>query len=57
MMELLFLMVIEDVFLIMGCGMVVMGCVERGVVKLGDVVEIVGLWEMRSMMVMGLEMF
>lgn len=53
----LFLMVIEDVFFIIGCGIVVIGCVERGVVKLGDVVEIVGFREMRSIIVMGLEMF
>jgi elongation factor Tu len=55
--ELPFLMAIEDVFSITGRGTVATGRVERGVVKLGDVVEIVGLRETRSTTVTGLEMF
>lgn len=55
--ELPFLMAIEDVFSITGRGTVATGRVERGVVKLGDVVELVGLRETRSTTVTGLEMF
>jgi len=52
-----FLMAIEDVFSITGRGTVVTGRVERGAIKVGDVVEIVGLKETRSTTVTGLEMF
>jgi len=52
-----FLMAVEDVFSITGRGTVATGRVERGVVKIGDVVEIVGLRETRSTTVTGLEMF
>ena len=55
--ELPFLMAIEDVFSITGRGTVATGRVERGVVKLGDMVELVGLRETRSTTVTGLEMF
>lgn len=43
--EKIFLMVIEDVFLIIGCGIVVIGCIECGVIKVGDNVEIVGIFD------------
>lgn len=52
-----FLMAVEDVFSITGRGTVATGRVERGVVKIGDVVEIVGLRETRNTTVTGLEMF
>ncbi|NLG83902.1 MAG: elongation factor Tu [Firmicutes bacterium] len=53
-----FLMSIEDVFSITGRGTVVTGRVERGVVKVGDEVEIVGLREeSRKTVVTGVEMF
>lgn len=52
-----FLMAVEDVFSITGRGTVATGRVERGGVKIGDVVEIVGLRETRSTTVTGLEMF
>ena len=52
-----FLMAVEDVFSITGRGTVATGRVERGIVKIGDVVEIVGLGETRSTTVTGLEMF
>ena len=52
-----FLMPIEDVFGIKGRGTVVTGRVERGLVKVGDTVEIVGLRETRSTVVTGVEMF
>jgi len=53
-----FLMPIEDVFSITGRGTVVTGRVERGVVKVGDEVEIVGLRdEPRKTVVTGVEMF
>jgi elongation factor Tu len=52
-----FLMAVEDVFSITGRGTVATGRVERGVVKVGDVVELVGLAETRSFTVTGLEMF
>ena len=50
-------MAIEDVFSITGRGTVVTGRVERGVVKVGDEVEIVGLRETRKTVVTGVEMF
>jgi len=52
-----FLMPIEDVFGIKGRGTVVTGRIERGVVKVGDEVEIVGLRETRRTVVTGVEMF
>ena len=52
-----FLMSIEDVFSITGRGTVVTGRVDRGVVKVGDEVEIVGLGETRKTVVTGVEMF
>ncbi len=52
-----FLMPIEDVFGIKGRGTVVTGRVERGQVKVGDTVEIVGLKETRQTVVTGVEMF
>jgi elongation factor Tu len=53
-----FLMPVEDVFSITGRGTVATGRVERGVVKTGDNVEIVGLAEeSRSVVVTGVEMF
>jgi len=52
-----FLMPIEDVFSISGRGTVVTGRVERGVVKVGDEVEIVGLRDTMKTTVTGVEMF
>ena len=53
-----FLMPVEDVFTITGRGTVATGRVERGVVKMGDEVEIVGLSdEKRKSVVTGVEMF
>ncbi|UOY91476.1 elongation factor Tu [Ectobacillus sp. JY-23] len=53
-----FLMPVEDVFSITGRGTVATGRVERGIVKVGDVVEIVGLMEeTKNTTVTGVEMF
>ncbi len=52
-----FLMPIEDVFTISGRGTVVTGRVERGTVKVGDKVEIVGIKETVESVVTGTEMF
>jgi elongation factor Tu len=52
-----FLMPIEDVFGIKGRGTVVTGRIERGMVKTGDEVEIVGIKETRKTVVTGVEMF
>ena len=53
-----FLMPVEDVFSITGRGTVATGRVERGVVKIGDNVEIVGMTdESRTVVVTGVEMF
>ena len=52
-----FLMPVEDVFGIKGRGTVVTGRVERGMVKTGDEVEIVGFGEARKIVVTGVEMF
>ena len=52
-----FLMPIEDVFSIEGRGTVVTGRVERGVVKVNDPVEIVGIHETAKTVVTGVEMF
>jgi len=52
-----FLMPIEDVFGIKGRGTVVTGRIERGVVKVGEEIEIVGIRESRKTTVTGVEMF
>ena len=52
-----FLMPIEDVFSISGRGTVVTGRVERGVVKVGDEIEIIGVKEMTKTICTGVEMF
>jgi elongation factor Tu len=52
-----FLMPVEDVFSISGRGTVVTGRVERGIVKVGDEVEIVGLRDTQKTIVTGVEMF
>ncbi len=52
-----FLMPIEDVFSISGRGTVVTGRIERGVVKVGDEIEIVGLRPTQKTTVTGVEMF
>ncbi len=52
-----FLMPIEDIFSITGRGTVVTGRVERGVVKVGEEVEIVGIHPTRKTVVTGVEMF
>ena len=52
-----FLMAIEDIFSITGRGTVSTGRVERGLVKVGDDVEIVGLGETRKTVATGVEMF
>jgi elongation factor Tu len=52
-----FLMPIEDVFSISGRGTVVTGRVERGIVKVGEEVEIVGLKDTTKTVVTGVEMF
>jgi len=52
-----FLMPIEDVFSISGRGTVVTGRIERGVLKVGDEVEIVGLRETSKTVCTGVEMF
>ena len=52
-----FLMPIEDVFSISGRGTVVTGRVERGIVKVGEEVEIVGIRDTQKTTVTGIEMF
>jgi elongation factor Tu len=52
-----FLMSVEDVFTITGRGTVATGRVERGKVKVGEAVEIVGLTDTRKSVATGLEMF
>ncbi len=52
-----FLMPIEDVFGIKGRGTVVTGRVDRGVVKVGEEVEILGIKDTRKVVVTGVEMF
>ncbi|MBU6358777.1 MAG: elongation factor Tu [Chloroflexi bacterium] len=52
-----FMMPVEDVFSIKGRGTVVTGRVERGSIKVGDTVEIVGLRDTRTTTATGLEMF
>ncbi|MFH0892036.1 MAG: elongation factor Tu [Candidatus Falkowbacteria bacterium] len=52
-----YLMPIEDVFSIEGRGTVVTGRIERGIVKINEEVEIIGLGETRKTVVTGIEMF
>jgi len=52
-----FLMPIEDVFSISGRGTVVTGRVERGIVKVGDEVELVGIRDTMKTVCTGVEMF
>jgi elongation factor Tu len=52
-----FLMAVEDVFSISGRGTVATGRIERGKVKVGETVEIVGIRDTRSTTVTGVEMF
>lgn len=52
-----FLMPIEDVFTISGRGTVVTGRIERGIVKVGDEIEIVGIRDTQKKVVTGVEMF
>jgi elongation factor Tu len=52
-----FLMAIEDVFSITGRGTVTTGRIERGIIKVGDTVELVGLKDTKTTTVTGIEMF
>jgi elongation factor Tu len=52
-----FLMAVEDVFSIKGRGTVVTGRIERGVIKVGDEVEILGFIDAKKTVVTGVEMF
>ena len=52
-----FLMPIEDIFTISGRGTVVTGRIERGIIKVGEEIEIVGFGETRKRVVTGVEMF
>jgi elongation factor Tu len=52
-----FLMPIEDIFSISGRGTVVTGRIERGIVKVGDTIEIVGIRDTSTTVVTGVEMF
>jgi elongation factor Tu len=52
-----FLMPVEDVFSISGRGTVVTGRIERGIVKVGDTIEIVGIRATQTTTVTGVEMF
>ncbi|HLS28617.1 MAG TPA: elongation factor Tu [Opitutales bacterium] len=52
-----FLMSVEDVFSITGRGTVATGRIERGVVKVGDTIEIVGITDTKTSVVTGVEMF
>jgi elongation factor Tu len=52
-----FLMPVEDVFSISGRGTVVTGRIERGVIKVGEVIEIVGIRDTQKTTVTGVEMF
>jgi elongation factor Tu len=52
-----FLMAVEDVFSIKGRGTVVTGRIERGIVKVGDTIEILGLKDAQTTTVTGVEMF
>ncbi len=52
-----FLMPVEDVFSISGRGTVVTGRIERGIVKIGDTIEVVGIRDTQTTTVTGVEMF
>ena len=52
-----FLMPVEDVFSISGRGTVATGRIERGVIKVGDEVEVIGIRDTRKTVVTGIEMF
>ena len=52
-----FLMPVEDIFSISGRGTVATGRIERGIVKVGETVEIIGIKETRNSVVTGVEMF
>jgi elongation factor Tu len=52
-----FLMAVEDVFTITGRGTVATGRIERGIVKVGDTVELVGIRDTKTTAVTGIEMF
>ncbi len=52
-----FLMPVEDIFTIEGRGTVVTGRIERGIVKLNDEVDIIGLTETKKTVITGIEMF
>ena len=52
-----FLMAVEDVFSITGRGTVATGRIERGIIKVGDTIEIVGIEETKTTTITGLEMF
>lgn len=52
-----FLMAVEDVFSITGRGTVATGRIERGTVKVGETIEIIGIVETKTTTVTGLEMF
>ena len=52
-----FLMAVEDVFSITGRGTVATGRIERGIIKVGDTIEIVGLQDTRTTTITGIEMF
>ena len=52
-----FLMAVEDVFTLTGRGTVATGRVERGILKLGEEVEIVGIHDSKKTVVTGIEMF
>jgi elongation factor Tu len=52
-----FLMAVEDVFSIKGRGTVATGRVERGIIKVGEEIEIVGFRDTRKVVVTGVEMF
>ena len=52
-----FLMAVEDVFTITGRGTVATGRIERGIVKVGDAVELVGIRDTNTTAVTGIEMF
>ena len=52
-----FMMSVEDVFSIKGRGTVVTGRIDRGIIKIGEAVEIIGLRDTKSSVVTGVEMF
>jgi elongation factor Tu len=52
-----FLMPVEDIFTIQGRGTVATGRIERGIVKVNETVEIIGIRDTRSTVVTGVEMF